>query len=131
MQWTNSEGLAIEHDHGGLIMYVIRQGGLNDAIDASDSQQLGIQLSGENHGLRVAVRPSHRLAAQRAIDMDVAIGDDFSALADHADDDEVGALGIDALARAQGVTDDHGCGRYRGFGGGFSGVCGRTRGALY
>ncbi len=51
-----------------------------------------------------------RPAAQRAIDMDVAVGHDLGAGADRGGDDEIGAARIDLGARAHRLGDEAGAG---------------------
>src|SRR5690606_17479757 len=72
-------------------------------------------------------------AAQRSVHVHVAVGDHLGALADQADDHQVGMARIDPLARAQRLGDDQGGGgrrrRFRrgglGLGGGLAGGFGR------
>src|SRR6185369_6992629 len=62
----------------------------------------------------VAAGTGQGAAAQRGIDVDVAVGDDFGAGADHGHDDQVAAPGIETLAGTQRLVE--GDGARRGFG---------------
>ena len=59
--------------------------------------------SNREQKMRAAVSPlgaGERAAAQRAVDMDVAVGDELGAGADRRGHDEIGAAGIDLRPRA-------------------------------
>src|SRR5699024_8433306 len=87
----------------------------DDTVNARNGQELGIELGGEDTCVFVPLGAGHGFSPQGSVDMDVAIGDDFGPLADHANDDKIGSAGIDTLSGAQGPVDDHGRGRGRWF----------------
>src|SRR5688500_17711961 len=69
-------------------------------VEAGDGDELRLQTLAEDAGRLVAIDPGQRPAAQGAIDMDAALGDELGARADRGDDDQVAAVGEDALPRA-------------------------------
>ena len=74
-------------------------------VEAGDRDELRLEALAEDARRPVAVDPGERAAAQRAVDMDVAVRDQLGARADRGDDDEVAAIGEDALARAHRLGD--------------------------
>src|SRR6202008_4724977 len=87
--------LALEIDLGRLARDLWRQRVLGRAVDAGDGQQLGLEALRIDARRGVAARAGNRLAAQRRVDVDAAVGDDLGAVADQGQHDEVAALGID------------------------------------
>src|SRR5690606_16756132 len=84
---------------------------LEGAIDAADGHQFGLEAGGEDARLLIALRACQRAAAQRRVDVDVAVGNHLGAGADHGQHDEIASSGVNALTRTQGLVDDHGCSR--------------------
>ena len=62
-----------------------------DEVMAGDADQFGLEPAAKDAGLGVAAGPGQRPAAQRPIDVDVAVGDDLGAGADRGGDDQIGA----------------------------------------
>ena len=62
----------------------------------------------ENARLAVARGAGQRAPAHGAVNMDVAVGNDFRAFADHAGHNQIGIFGIHLLAGADGGVDKHG-----------------------
>src|ERR1700689_4688790 len=71
-----------------------------DQIVPGDAEQFGLELADEDPRLGIAARPGDGPASERAVDMDMAIGDDFGPRADRAEHDQITAAGIDLRARA-------------------------------
>src|SRR5262249_34102709 len=56
----------------------------------------------------IAIHTGERPAAEPAIDMDVASGDEFGPRADRSDHHQIAAVGEDPLARSHGIRDQEG-----------------------
>ena len=56
----------------------------------------------------IAFGTGQRSAAHRGVNMDVAVGDKFRALADDAGDDEVAVFSVNLLAGTHGRADQYG-----------------------
>src|ERR1700730_16325606 len=72
---------------------------LADKIPAGDADQLGFEPRAEDSRLDVAAGAGQSPAAQHAINMNVAVGNELGAWADRGRDDEVGAAGVDLRPR--------------------------------
>src|SRR5438270_4694371 len=81
---------------------------LADQIASGDADQLGLEARAEDSRLDVAAGPGHRPTAQHAIDMDVAVGDQFGAWAHRRGDDEIGAAGVNLRAGPHRLGDEAG-----------------------
>src|SRR5258707_133081 len=77
-----------------------------DEITAGNAHQLGLEAADEDARRRVARGAGDRAATQRAVDVDVAVGDDFGAGAHRAHDDDVAARRVDLRARAHRLGDE-------------------------
>src|SRR6266568_5608192 len=88
VQRSNSHGVALEPGLGRLAAQgrVDIVGGLVKAIDC---KQFGLDLLTIDACARVTVHARHGAAAQRAVDMNGAAGDDLGAGADRAEDGDV------------------------------------------
>ena len=86
------------------------------AVEPGDGDELGLEALAEDARRAVAVDAGERPAAQRPIDVDVAVGDELGAGADGGHHDQVAAVGEDALARADRLGDEERCGGLRGGG---------------
>ena len=99
----------------GLPRTVVGQGFIGRAVGAGDGNQFGLHRDRKNARLDVPGRTRNGTAAQRSIDVDVAVGDHFGAVADHAQHHQVATACIHPLPRTQGAVDHHrGCGATRG-----------------
>src|SRR6267154_549577 len=96
---------------------------LADEIAPGNADQLGFEAGAKDSRLDVATGAGQRAAAQRAIDMNVAVGDQLGARADCCGDDEVGAAGIDLCPRPHRLGNQ--TRRRSGRLSGRLGVCGR------
>src|SRR3982751_1133224 len=71
---------AVDEPHlGGLAGDLPGQRRLHRAVDAGDGDQFGFEAGGEDARLGVAARAGDGLAAQRAVDVHVAVGDHLGA----------------------------------------------------
>ena len=77
---------------------------IGGAVDAGDGNQLRVHAGGENARLAVALRTGQRTPAQRRIDVDVAVGDDFRAVAHQRQHHQIAITRIDLLARGEPAT---------------------------
>src|SRR5215831_3244291 len=78
---------------------------LGRPVIAIDRDQLGLVLAAKNPRTRVAHRPGHRSAAQRAIDVDRSGGDDFGARSHRAEHGDIAVRENDRLTRADRALD--------------------------
>src|SRR6516225_5934566 len=98
---------AVDQPHlGGLAGDVLGQRRLGGAVDARDGDEFGFEAGGEDARLGVAARAGDGLAAQRAVDVHVAVGQHLGAGVDGGVHDEVAALRVGLLAGAQRLVDD-------------------------
>ena len=84
---VDMKSIFFQLNNGRLLMQLWGKFGVNDAVDSSDGDELGVKARCKNAGRNIAACACHGFAAQGAIDMDVAIGNYFGAAADHAHDD--------------------------------------------
>src|SRR5579864_348986 len=104
-----------------------------DQVMPGDADQFGLESRAEDARRLIAACPRQRPAAQGAIDVDVAVGDQLGAGADRGGNDEVGTARIDLRARPHRLGDQPrrrarrqgGLRRRRRFGGGGGGRCRR------
>src|SRR3954471_2323908 len=90
---------------GGLAGDFPGQRRLHRAVDACDGDQFGFEAGGEDAGLGVAARAGDGLAAQRAVDVHVDVGQPLGAGVDGRVHHEVAALRVGLLAGAQRLVD--------------------------
>src|SRR3546814_326502 len=89
-------------------------------VVAGDGDQFGVERTTEDTCLFVALRAGQRAAAQGAVDVYRAVGDDLRAGADRGQHGQVAVVGVDLLARAHGSgLDDAGLAGGGGAGPGF------------
>ena len=69
-------------------------------VGAGDRHQLGLQLLAEDARARQPRRAGHRAAAQRRVDVEVAVGDHLRARVHRRQDDEIVVARVDDLAAA-------------------------------
>ena len=94
---------ALQPDLNGLAAQV-RLHVLSRQVEAVDGDELGLELAAENARRGVAGRAGHGSAAQRAVDMDGAAGDDLRAGCDRADDGDVALREKQRLAGAHRLS---------------------------
>src|SRR6516225_5977812 len=92
---------------------LVRRELLADQIATGDADQLGLEPAAEDSRLDITAGTGERPAAQRAVDVDIAVGDDLCARADRGGDDEIGAARIDLSARAHRLGHQPGLGSSR------------------
>src|SRR5690606_14534735 len=96
-------------------------------VVAGNGHQLGVEFAAEDAGVGIALGAGQGTAAQVAVDVDRAVGDDLGAGAHGVQDGQVAAFGIDLLARAHGGLLHPARGARPGRGGGRSGTGCRCR----
>src|SRR5688500_5568284 len=75
----DDERVAVEPHLRRLALHVGGQGGVGGAVDAGDGDQLRLHAGAEDARCGVAARAGDGAAAQRCVDMDVAVGQDLGA----------------------------------------------------
>ena len=103
----DAQAVAVQPHHRRAARHLGGQRHVGGAVDAGDGQQLGFHRGGEDARLGVALGAGERAAAQRRVDMDVAVGDDLGAVAHQRQHHQVAVARVDLLARAQRPVDDH------------------------
>src|SRR3984893_445766 len=96
----------VDQRHLRRVIAMLRRNRLGDEIAAGDRHQLRGEALGEDAGVLVAGGAGDGSAAQGAVDMDVAVGDELGAGAHCRNNDEIAALGIDLHPRAHGLGDE-------------------------
>src|SRR6185437_7624886 len=77
-----------------------------ELVETGDGEQLRVESLAEDACCAVPMDAGERAPAQRAVNMDVAAGDELGARADGGDDDETAALGENLLSRAHRLGDE-------------------------
>src|SRR5258708_8582478 len=85
---------------------MLRRNRVADDVAAGDRHELGLEAVREDARAGVAGGAGDGAAAQRAVDMDVAVGDELGAGAHRRYHDEVAALGVDLRARAHRLRQE-------------------------
>src|SRR6516164_6728257 len=86
---------------------------LADEIATGNADELGLEPAAEDSRIDVAAGAGQGAATERAINMDIAVGDDLRPGADRGGDDEIGAARIDLGARANRLGHQPGLGSGR------------------
>src|SRR5215469_1828961 len=84
-----------------------------DEIATGDADELGFEPAAEDPRLDITAGTGKRPAAQRTIDVDIAVGEDLRTRADRGGDDEIGAARVDLSARAHRLGHQPGLGSGR------------------
>src|SRR6185312_5476196 len=101
----DDDALLLEDDLQALAEMRGRDVFMNE-VAAGDAHQLGLETTDEDACRRVARRAGDGASAQRAVDVNVAVGDDLRAGAHRAHDDDVAARRVDLRARAHRFGDE-------------------------
>src|ERR1700726_4431046 len=81
---------------------------------SGDADELRLEPAAKDSRLGITAGTGESPAAQRGVNMDVAVGHDFGPGADRRSDDEIGAARIDLGARADRLRYQPGFGRGQG-----------------
>src|SRR4051812_14203612 len=97
---------AVQPHLRGLAQHFGRQGDVAGAVHAGDGNEFGFEAQRDDARGVVAARAGDRLAAQRGVHVDAAVGDHFGAGVHHRHHDQIAATRIDLLAGPQRAVDD-------------------------